>query len=330
MSKYANKPLSIGAVVIGRNEGQRLENCLDSVTTHVSSAVYVDSGSTDNSQNLALQRGVELVELDVSVPFTAARARNAGFKRLIDIYPNLQYVFFVDGDCEVVPTWVDNAVLFLHDNPDIAVVCGRRRERNQDYSVYNLLCDIEWDTPPGETDSCGGDSIMRVDAFSAVNGFRSDLIAGEEPELCVRLRQTGWRIWRLDADMTIHDANISNLGQWWKRSMRSGYAFAEGSYLHGKSKLRFRIRDNLRIAFWGLGVPTLTCTLLFFSFWGFTLLLIYPLQVLRIAFRGGLSGRENLMYALFLMFGKFPEAFGQIKFVFNKLIGRRGLLIEYK
>ena len=68
----------IAVVVIGRNEGERLRQCLMSIDKGVAGIVYVDSGSTDQSIALAESLGAQVVELDASIPFTAARARNVG------------------------------------------------------------------------------------------------------------------------------------------------------------------------------------------------------------------------------------------------------------
>ncbi|MGB0911952.1 MAG: glycosyltransferase, partial [Phaeobacter italicus] len=51
----------VGAVVIGRNEGQRLIDCLTSMRGQVARIVYVDSGSTDGSQDAATALGAEVV-----------------------------------------------------------------------------------------------------------------------------------------------------------------------------------------------------------------------------------------------------------------------------
>lgn len=72
---------TVAAVAIGRNEGARLVACLESMVGRVDPIIYVDSGSTDNSVAEARARGAEVVELDMSIPFTAARARNAGAAR---------------------------------------------------------------------------------------------------------------------------------------------------------------------------------------------------------------------------------------------------------
>ena len=64
--------------------------------------VYVDSGSNDGSVQRARHLGADVIELDMRVPFTAARARNVGFRRLREISPDIEYVQFVDGDCELI------------------------------------------------------------------------------------------------------------------------------------------------------------------------------------------------------------------------------------
>lgn len=321
----------VGVVAIGRNEGERLRRCLQSLAGHARCTVYVDSGSKDDSLATARALGVEVVELDLRVPFTAARARNAGYARLRQRCPDCAYVQFVDGDCEVVDGWLEHAARFLDRRPDVAVVAGRRRERHPEHSLYNMMCDIEWDTPVGETKACGGDAMIRLDAFDAVGGFRADLIAGEEPELCVRLRSAGWRIWRLGEEMTLHDAAMSHFGQWWTRALRSGFTFAQGAALHGRAPERHRVRETMSVWFWGLVVPFCTATLALA--WGapaLALLLLYPLQVARIALRGKRAARENWWRALFIVVGKFPEMLGQVRFLVHRFLGAQSRLIEYK
>lgn len=323
--------IGMGVVVIGRNEGLRLERCLVSLVGAAEQVVYVDSGSTDDSVQMAKALGVEVVELDMSIPFTAARARNEGFARLQRLLPAMRYVQFVDGDCEVVEGWLSRAQAFLDTRSEVAVVCGRRRERFPQRSIYNLLCDLEWDTPIGEAKACGGDALMRADAFAAASGFRADLIAGEEPELCVRLRANGWKVWRLAEEMTLHDAAMTRFGQWWRRTLRGGHAFAEGAFLHGAAPEKHWLRESRRAWFWGLGVPLATVIAMLMLGWsGLLLLLVYPLQVVRLARRGGRSPRENWLLALFLVLGKFPEMLGQAKFLLNRFGTGKTALIEYK
>ena len=321
----------IGVVAIGRNEGDRLRKCLASVRGRVARVIYVDSGSTDGSIATAAALGAVVQPLDMAQPFTAARARNVGLGALLVAEPGLELVQFVDGDCEVAAGWLDAAAQFMQAHPDVAAVCGRRRERHPERSVYNLLCDIEWNTPVGEAKACGGDVMMRVDALRQVGGFRDDLIAGEEPELCIRLRAKGWRIWRLDAEMTLHDAAITRFRQWWKRSMRTGFAYAEGVRLHGAPPERHWLREARSAVAWGLLLPLLL--LLAAAFVGPLALvgfLVYPLQVVRLFLRTPGSTRTRWARAGFLVLGKFAEAAGEVKFFLHRFSGTRGGLIEYK
>jgi GT2 family glycosyltransferase len=323
--------MRVWVVIIGRNEGNRLLRCFQSLSTQASRLIYVDSGSTDDSVVMARGMGADVVVLDLTTPFTAARARNTGFDRLRGLDPQSEYVMFVDGDCEVSSNWLKYAVNFLDTHPDVGAVCGRRRERFPERSIYNLLCDIEWDTPIGDTKACGGDVLMRAEAFESVGGFRPDLIAGEEPELCVRLRTTGWKIWRLDQDMTLHDAAMTRFGQWWKRTVRAGYAFAEGTHLHGSPPERHFVRESRRALIWGLVIPAFAITLtVWLGVWGLAVLLVYPAQILRLAVFGNRSIKENWWRALFLVIGKFPEAIGQLNYFYYRTVGKTARLIEYK
>jgi hypothetical protein len=235
------------------------------------------------------------------------------------------YVQFLDGDCELQAGWLDTARAFLDDAPDVAVVCGRRRESNPDGTIYNRLIDREWDTPVGQTDACGGDALVRSAALRAVGGYNPRLIAGEEPELCLRLRQAGWKIWRLDAEMTLHDADIRRFGQWWQRARRAGHAYAEGAFLHGMTPERYYVAQNRRALIWGVGVPLAALLGLLVSPWALTILLLWPAQVLRLKTRG-LSWSE----AFFLTLGKLPEAQGISGYHLGRLKGAGPRIIEYK
>ncbi len=323
--------MRVGVVIIGRNEGDRLLRCLQSLSAEDHVVVYVDSGSTDGSMNEATKLGAETLALDMKIPFTAARARNAGFQYLIQASPNLEYVQFVDGDCEVMPDWINMGIDFLEAHQDVAVVSGRCRERHPEKSIYNLMCDIEWNTPVGEAMASGGNAMMRVKAFQAVGGFRNQLIAGEEPELCVRLRMAGWKIWRLDEEMVLHDAAMTKFSQWWKRMTRAGYAFAEGAYLHGSAPERHWVKESIRPWIWGLGIPLIGLLLWTVGYkLGMLVLLVYPLQIFRLGFRNVLYGNKAWVMAFFNVLGKFPEMIGQIKFLWRLCTGNQGGLIEYK
>ena len=325
-----------GAVVIGRNEGERLVRCLESLRRAGVAIVYVDSGSTDGSVAAARAAGADVVPLDTSIPFTAARARNAGLARLLERFPELRYAQFVDGDCEVRGGWLEGAARFLDENPGVAVVCGRRRERSPETSVYNRIIDVEWDTPIGEARSCGGDAMFRAAVLSELGGFDSGLIAGEEPELCFRIRRAGHRVVRLDREMTLHDAAMQRFSQFWRRSERSGHAYAELASLHGREPERLAVRALASIVAWSTG-PALLAIALRASGAGWAALtpaIAYaaPFLRARAATRArGYDGATASLYAGACVIGKFAQLAGVVRFAVNHFVrGRRSRLIEYK
>lgn len=325
-----------GVVVIGRNEGQRLIDCLGSLGSN--SVVYVDSGSTDDSVAQSRQLGVDVVQLDMSMPFTAARARNVGMAALLSRYPELEFVQFVDGDCRVNREWLHYAQQKLEQGMTLAAVCGRRREINRNASIYNLLCDIEWDTPVGEADACGGDAMYRVKALREVGGFNEEFIAGEEPELCYRLRAAGWRIMRIDHEMTQHDAAMHSFRQWWKRCQRSGYAYALGALEHGDDSAEpYKMKSCFSVLLWGGFVPLCgamfaviepaTAVIGLFAAYAYLWSKIYRRSHKR---HSEFSRKDIVIYAGFVVLQKFPELVGLLQCGWQYMMGRKASIIEYK
>ena len=336
---------AVGVVVIGRNEGERLKRCLRSLLDQgAGPIVYVDSGSVDDSVAFSRSLGVHVVNLDTSIPFTMARGRNAGFQELSRCFPALRWVQFVDGDCEVRPDWIARARAVIEARPEVAAVCGRRRERHPDASIYNRLADMEWNGPTGEISECGGDVLFRCPVFLEVGGFNPRMIAGEEPELCVRVRDRGYKILRLDAEMTLHDAAMSRFSQWWTRATRGGHSFAEGMALHGAGKTRHNVRQTLSALFYGMALPALFGGALVFAATGIGfgpltagVLGLVPAAYARAAYgayrqrlRQGDPQRHAALYAAFCMLGKLPESIGVATYWSNRLRGRYSGLMEYK
>lgn len=325
-------------IAIGRNEGERLRRCLESCRASGCRVIYVDSDSSDGSVELARWLGAEVVELDMSLPFSAARARNAGFERA---GAAARFVQFVDGDCEIVAGWIERAHRELEARPEVAVVCGRRRERYAERSVYNRLADLEWDTPVGEVQSCGGDAMMRADAFRAVGGFDASVVAGEEPELCQRLRAKGSKILRVDAEMTLHDSAMLRFGQWWRRAVRGGYGAADVATRFGSAGLfAGQVRSARR---WALGWPaavivgTLLAGVVAGPIWGgvvgVILLTAMPAQVLRLALKARRRTRsfsDAVAYGTLTMLSKWANVAGEMSYRRDRRNGRLARMIDYK
>lgn len=323
-----------GIVVIGRNEGERLKLCLHSALCQTEKIVYVDSDSSDDSVAYAESIGIAVVQLDMRTPFSAGRARNEGFQHLVNNHQELEYVQFIDGDCELCKGWLTFAVEYLEKISVCAVVAGRRKERFPEKSIYNILCDIEWNSPIGEAKSCGGDFLVRKSAFLETGGFNPIVIAGEEPELCYRLRHRRWKICRLDYEMTLHDAAIIRFSQWVMRAVRSGHAYAQGYALHGSGSEKYCLEDSLKIWFWAFIFPILILSLsLSFSPLWLLLLLAYTAQFFKIAININkriVNWKHSFLYSFFNIIGKWPQFYGQLLFVKRIFIKINYSIIEYK
>lgn len=334
---------SCGIIVIGRNEGERLERCLRSVEGTAASVVYVDSGSTDRSADIARGLGAVVIELDHSIPFTAARARNEGFTALMEAQPGLICVQFIDGDCEIAESWIETAAALLEQRPDVATVCGRLRERDPEASIYNALCDLEWDRPAGETNSCGGVCMIRAAMFEGVGGFDPTVPAGEEPELCQRLRERGWKIIRLSQEMATHDAAMMSFRQWWRRQVRGGYSGLDVCRRFGKGRSGLFAQQIRSTRLWTIGWIFLLAVAVLIGWLvggggvaagAAGLVFLLPLvQTVRIAMRTlrrGYSARIAVAYGWFMMIGKWAQLIGQVRHLREALTGRPASVIEHK
>lgn len=321
---------SIGAVVIGRNEGQRLINCLTSMQGEVDLVIYVDSGSSDGSLEAAARLGAETVLLDTSVPFTAARARNAGFEKIMARPDAPEYVQFVDGDCTLEPGYLTHAGKALAADQNLALVTGWRAEIAPERSIYNEMCHFEWHRPAGEIMACGGDMMVRASAFEEINGFNPEVIAAEDDEFCTRLRKAGHTLLRLPIPMTHHDANMTRLSEWWSRAVRTGHGFEQVNDLHPE----YFVRERRRMWLFGGVLPLLGLVgaVLFWPLFA-AVALLYAVSYIRTV-RGlesdGLLRDRALRHAVYLFLSKFPNIIGAARYRKRKRHGDAMEIIEYK
>ena len=326
----------MGVVVIGRNEGARLRACLESIAEYAAHAVYVDSGSRDDSIAIAAGFGVDIVALDSSRPFSAGRARNEGFARLLAKAPSVRFVQFVDGDCVIAPGWICAGARTLAARPECAAVMGVLVERRAGASIYSRLCAMEWRRSPGDLENCAylsGISMVRTQVFRELGGFRPEVIAGQDTELGVRMALAGHAITVIEDSMASHDADMTTFRQWWRRAVRAGHAIGQRFDIHGRSALRDCARERNSTLLWGVALPVAILIAAYpsrgASLW---LLAAYPalgVRVWKARRRLGDSFSDALLYAGAIVVGKFANALGLIRFLLNKRRGRYRI-IEWK
>jgi GT2 family glycosyltransferase len=327
----------LSIVIIGRNEGQRLTRCLQSVD-HLrgvegrAELIYVDSASTDESPEAARNFGAQVIVLHSGIQ-TAARARNAGSERA-----SAPYILFLDGDTILNPHFVQTALKILGSDQSIAAVWGHRRELYPDRSIYNRVLDLDWIYPAGDTEFCGGDALMRRSALVEAAGYDPCLSAGEEPELCRRLRARGYRIAHIDAPMTRHDLNMTRFSQYWRRAMRAGYAYAEvAKRFQGSADpmwMQESRRNVRRGSFWIAWLAVSLLLLVFRSLWilpWFAPLIALPARsAWRARWRAPGQWSLLLLYGLHSQFQQIPILVGQLRYLRDRHSGRQRTQIQYK
>lgn len=311
--------MEFGIVVIGRNEGKRLESCLDSVVDYKVPTIYVDSASEDDSLAIAEKYPIGRIEIPYFKGICAAYARNQGAKKLLEVYPQIEFIQFVDGDTTLSKGWLQKASETFAEKPDVALVTGELLEKDHDSSIYKWVSMIEWQRAAGEISACGGNFAIRAKVFQELGGFNPKIIAGEDTEFCLRVRQAGWILYHAHAVMGTHDTKIGTFGEFWTRCVRTGYSFQQISGLYfNNAKEKLFLRDNISNWVYGGVVPALVILLLLFGYWwGLLLLLIYPLLFLRIYFiaRKSWPMESSVRYALLCTLSKLPGFVGAAKYL---------------
>lgn len=326
----------LSVVVIGRNEGQRLARCLASIDCmrgdHDREVIYVDSASTDGSPQVAGELGAQVIVLKQG-SHTAAAGRNAGWQRAL-----APYILFLDGDTILQPDFAQVALKILDADQWIAAVWGHRREICPERSIYNRVLDLDWIYAPGETLFCGGDVLMRRSALAEVGGYDSELMAGEEPELCRRLRAAGYRVLHIDVPMTGHDLCMTRFVQYWRRALRAGYAYAEIANRFRRTSDPMWLQEskrNFRIgAFWMIWLAAGVMLFALTHWW-----LLPWLSVPAIfAVRSGSKARWKapgralllLLYGVHSHLQQIPILLGQLTYLRVRRSGGQGKRIQYK
>lgn len=320
-------------VVIGRNEGARLVRCLESVRAadypqEKIELIYADTDSTDDSCTVAAKAGAEVVPIRPERPCAAA-ARNAGLRRA-----HHELVHFFDGDTMVVASWFRRGVAAMKD-PNVACVFGRVTEVAPTASVYNFWAHHDWYVPPGPADSCGGNALYLHDALEIVGGFDESLIAGEEPDLCYRIREgQGKLVMSLDQPMIQHDINMTRFAQYWRRCTRTGHGYAEIAHRHPGLR-SWRIAHRREPAHVLVGLAALALSLGFWTPWPVAVWAgLLAAAVLRNAMRvrnrvGGF--RSAILYSVHHYIAKLPITIGECTYWFRLFFRRhRQPLMEYR
>jgi GT2 family glycosyltransferase len=192
--------------------------------------------------------------------------------------------------------------------------------------------DLDWLSPCGESTYCGGDAVMRKSVMDQVGPYRDDLIAGEEPELCTRIRNAGYTIWHADELMTLHDLAITRFGGYWLRCYRGGHAYAEvAERTQGALFRKESLKNHIQVAIYLLVPPGLALVLGWRGLWVVSAAAV--LILLRTAWRARWRKAPlvtTLLHSVHCHVCQIPIWFGQLAYLRNRHGQKPVRIIEYK
>lgn len=322
----------ISVVIIGLNVEKYLQDCIRAVKTSsypskLLEVIYVDSGSKDNSVEIAKSFGDVKIIPGLKGKPNAAKARNAG----MNLAKN-KIIQFVDADSYLHPEWLSSAINYIKN--DVVAVSGILWERFPDRNWYHRMADLEWNLQKGtdgwttgemKARTFGGNVMVLKKAFTDLGGYDEDLTAGEDPDLSYRVRGNGGVIYRINKKMASHDINLSQFTKFVKRTSRSGYAYVQLARKHGKADPEYFRTIMIRIFGGGLIPPSIILTglLLGYPFIGLALGLMLALRLVPKTFYFaklfGISNYKAFQYVLHLAFAVYPQAYGASKVLIGNL-----------
>ena len=188
----ADPSVSIAFVIPVRNDAVRLGRCLESIVRNdyprsSIELLVVDNDSTDTSDHVARTYADAVVKLS---GMSVAALRNRGARET-----RASIIAFVDADHEIDRHWVTSAVTTLSD-ADVGAA-GFPYETQPDPSWVQRLYDAMRSRPESRRSVAwlgSGNLVVKRECFNAVGGFREDLIASEDVDLCNRLTRAGYSI----------------------------------------------------------------------------------------------------------------------------------------
>ncbi|MDY0018582.1 MAG: glycosyltransferase family A protein [Anaerolineae bacterium] len=214
---------ALSVVIIARNEAAHIERAIQSVLAGVKAwpqaeILLVDSASTDQTVEIARRYPISIVRLRPEQFRSAAAGRYLGM-----LYTRGEFILHLDGDMELEPGWLEQALPFLAAHPESAGVDGYYRNLHvRDGRVLSeeRMCEGLSDRVSATRYFCGA-ALYRRSALEAVGGFNPYLISEEEPELSIRLRHAGFTLNRLPALLCTHYGPIENSWEYIFRRSRT-------------------------------------------------------------------------------------------------------------
>jgi glycosyltransferase involved in cell wall biosynthesis len=220
----------ISFIVIGKNEGSKLLTCINSIYKSIElcklssyEIIFVDSNSSDNSIDL-VSKFNEVKIFKLTGKCNAALARNTGaFESKGEI------LFFIDGDMELYPSFLQNVML---DGYHLLYpfVTGNLINIVHDSDSRLIEKSLWFENKNGSTDNtpvAPGFFLIERKLWLSVNGMRTKYKSAEDPDFGLRLARSGHLLVRRNEILGIHNTiSYHDDKRFWNR-LKNGIPFYE-------------------------------------------------------------------------------------------------------
>lgn len=260
--------MDVSIVIVSYNTADLICSCLSSLerapSPNTREIFVIDNASSDGS--------AEIIRSQFPTVHVIANKHNKGFGAANNQVLTLcqgDLILFLNPDTEVMPDTLEKAIVYMKDHANIGLAGAKiiNPDGSHQESVSYRYPGEKYtrgDLPQlkGEI-ACvlGAAMIAQRHVILAIGGFDEDFfLYGEDEDLCLRIRKTGWEIGFINEAVVMHlggqSERLTESVEKWRKKIRATYLFYRKHY-RSETIDRIKRYDKFK-AFWRILSLTLT------------------------------------------------------------------------
>lgn len=259
--------MSVSVIIKTLNEAKRIARTIEFALAGLpvgpsgrqGEVIIADSGSSDATIEIASRYPVRIVQIESPAKPSCGIGPQLGYQ-----YARHDLVCLLDGDMDLDPDFLPEAIAYLDKHPQAGGVTGHVEEMMLGNLEYTRR--VQRNAPEnriGSIDRMNGGGLYRRAAIDS-SGYMTDrnLHGYEEFDLGVRLRHAGWQLYRLDRRFVRHYGHAVNSYKLLVRRWKTKYLFGIGELLRasvGKPYFGQLIKELPELKLWAV----VSCWILF-------------------------------------------------------------------
>lgn len=187
---------NVSFVVIARNEEFGIRKCIEALSKLTFSnceIIFVDSDSSDRTLTI-MKESRGLINSNVLIyqckgDLNASVARNIGLEKATK-----EFIFFVDGDTEINPSFISDSINMINENSNIIAVTGELSDQIYSKGFEDKINFIERRFnifEPKKTTKSGGNIFVNRSALLAGITWNENFETNEDYEFSLQLSKVG-------------------------------------------------------------------------------------------------------------------------------------------